>query len=82
MISVKYAGSGVSGFVGGDSLLEGSVFLDVGVVADCSSSVSDEALVDTLEGNVSLLFGLFDAVLVVFVVLVLGRVVLVFSHLW
>ena len=61
----------MSGFVGVDSFLERFALLDVGIIADCSSSVSEETLVDTLEGSVFLLFGFLDAVLVVFVVLVL-----------
>ena len=61
----------MSGFVGVNSFLERFVLLDVGIIADCPSSVSEETLVDTFEGSVFLLFGFLDAVLVVFVVLVL-----------
>lgn len=57
---------------GGDSLFEGSVALNVGVIADGASAVSEEALVDALEGGVFLSSGLLDSVLVVLVVLVLG----------
>ena len=60
------------GLEGGDSLFEGSVALDVGIVADSTSAVSEEALVDALEGGVFLSSGLLDSVLVVLVVLVLG----------
>lgn len=70
-IVLNMGGSLISGFVGIDSFLEGFALLDVGVVADGTSSVSEEALVDTLEGGVFLLLGFLDSVLVVFVVLVL-----------
>lgn len=60
------------GFEGGDSLFEGSVALDVGVIADSASAVSEEALVDALKGGVFLPSGFLDTVLVVLVVLVLG----------
>lgn len=62
----------LSGLEGGDSLFKGSVALDVGVIADGTSAVSEEALVNALEGGVFLSSGLLDSVLVVLVVLVLG----------
>ena len=64
--------SRVSGSVGNNSLFEGSVALDVGIIANSSSSVSEETLVDSLERGVFLSSGLFDSVLMVFVILVFG----------
>jgi len=73
----------VLGSIGSHSLFEGSVALDVGIVADCSSSVSEEALIHSLEGGVLLSSGFLDAVLVVFMVLVFGWVIFVLGHrLW
>jgi hypothetical protein len=65
----------------GDSFLEGTIALDVGVITDRSPSVSEELLIDTFERSVFLPPGLLDAVLVVLVVLILGGVILVLSHL-
>ena len=68
----RYEVSRISGFVGVYSFLEGSVSLDAGIILDGSLSVPDEALVDSLEGGIFLSAGFLDAVLVIFVVLVLG----------
>lgn len=45
--------------------------LDVGVIADGSSSVSEELLVDSSERGISLPLRLLDTILMVLVVLVL-----------
>jgi len=53
-------------------LLDGSVVLDVRIVSDTSSSVSEELLVDSSQRSVLLSEWLLDAVSVVLVVLILG----------
>ena len=72
----------MSGFVGVHSFLEGTVAASVGIIADSSFAVAKEALVDSLKRFVSLFGGLFNAVAMVFGVLVFGSMMLIFSHLW
>ena len=50
---------------------------NIRIIADCSSSVSGEFLVDSLERGVSLSLGFLDTVLMVFVVLGVCAVVFV-----
>jgi hypothetical protein len=50
--------------------LESSAALDVGIIANGSSSIPEELLVDTSQTGVSLSAGFLDSVLVVLVVLV------------
>ena len=63
-----------------DPLLEGLGPLDVGVIAHGSSAVAEELLVAFLQLGIFLAARLLDAVLVVLVVLVLGRVILILRH--
>ena len=53
---------------------------NIRIIADCSSSVSGEFLVDSLERGVSLSLGFLDTVLMVFVVLIFRGMILIFSH--
>ncbi len=62
--------SGSSLLEGVDFLLKGSAALDVRIIPNGSSSISEELLVDTGQTGVSLSAWFLDAVLVVLVVLV------------
>lgn len=63
-----------------NSFLQSFPSLNVGIISDTSSTITKEFLIDAFEGTIFLSSRFLDAILVVLVVLVLGRVVFVFSH--
>ena len=64
-------------FEGFNSFLKSFWSLDIRIIADASSTVAEELLIDTLQGAIFLASWFLDTILMVLVVLILGRVILI-----